>query len=711
MSQSSRSHETVARLKELLFERESREIDTLADRIAELQKRAGSDEQFQDAVTKVLKGALEDVEKSAPYLKDVSEAMAPMVLRTLDRELKSQSRQDQIAGIIYPRLGEIVRSYVASAVRDMMDTINRRLESGLGQNRVGLWLRSRSSGRSMAEQALADTQRLEVVEIFLVRRGSGELIHHWERRPPGVAASARQGDNRDTLISGFLAAITAFAEEAFEADKESLRTVDFDDHRLYIRGSPDVLLAAKCRGTAPEAVEQLLDEALLHVLDAHRRIEREAMAQTSSAGPVDTTHAHETVLTEVAGDLDTRIAERLRSSSRARGARTLKLLAAMIGLPLLAFAGWHYYVGWVTRDLQIRANAALAEIPALKGYPVKAHVERGGNRIWVTGLAPDDATLRTVLGRLKVVAPLAELSDAISVLPTLDVDARLGVEALKRAVNSARRKLGALAADLATASERTAETAEREALTAAEAATRRVIGDLGMDGAAGSGEALERTIARAVVELRTSAERLASLAGVGVQLPAPVPASVVDGAEALTLAADRIVTLVAMLEQRRTVVPVVKEIGTVRDNMAERIADLERRLEQLRPPPPSPRELLAAFARDHAVFFGTEADYRDATAAARALDALAPLVKAAGTSLRIVGYTDETGSAARNSPLAQARADRVLADLVARGVPRAMLIPVGRANGVNLAPGTGADSPNRRVQFEIAFDGERGERP
>ena len=55
--------------------------------------------------------------------------------RTLDQELKSQSRQDQIAGIIYPRLGEIVRSYVASAVRDMMETINRRLESGLGQNR------------------------------------------------------------------------------------------------------------------------------------------------------------------------------------------------------------------------------------------------------------------------------------------------------------------------------------------------------------------------------------------------------------------------------------------------------------------------------------------------------------------------------------------------------------------------------------------------
>lgn len=701
MSQSSRSQETVTRLKELLFERESRELDTLGDRIAELQKRAGSDEHFQHSVAKVLKGALEDVEKSSPQLKDVSDAMAPMVLRTLDRELKSQSRQDQIAGIIYPRLGEIVRSYVASAVRDMMETINRRLESGLGQNRFMLWLRSRSSGRSMAEQALLETQRLEIVEIYLVRRGSGELIHHWERREPGAAPVSGQGSNRDTLISGFLAAITAFTEEAFEADKEALRTVELGDHRLFIRGSPDHLLAAKCRGAAPEAIEELLDEALLHVLDEHQVIEREA-------SEADAALLHEHLLGAVAADLDIQISERLRSTSRARAARRFKVLAVLVGLPLLVFAGWHYYVTWVTQDVLRNVNAALAEIPSLKGYPVRAHVEQGGNRIWVTGLVPDDATLRAVVTEVKARAPAAELTDAISVLPKLDMDARLGVEALNRAVDGARRKLGALATDLAAAQERVTDAQERSALTTVETTTRGAIGDIGK---AGSADELGQSIQRAAKELRSAAEKIGGLAGIDVQWPGAVPTNSTDAAEAVTLAAERITLLVATLEQRRTVVPVFKQIDTVRERMAERIAELERRLEELRPPPPTPRDQLAAFVRGHALFFGSEADYRDPVAAGRTLDALAPLAKAAGVMLRVVGYTDEMGSAARNSPLAQARADRVTSDLVARGVPRATLIAVGRANGVNLAPGAGADSPNRRVQFEIAFDGERGEQP
>lgn len=699
MSQSSKSHETVTRLKELLFDRENRELNSLAGRIAELQARAGSDEQFQHSVAKVLKGALEQVEKSGPQLKDVSEAMAPMVLRTLDRELKSQNRQDQIAGIIYPRLGEIVRSYVASAVRDMMEKINRRLEGGLGRNRFMLWLRSAASGRTMAEQALADTAKLEVLEIYLVRRGSGELIHHWERDQPTTSSAAQHGANRDTLISGFLAAITAFAEEAFEADKESLRTVDFGDHRIYIRGSPDYLLAAKCTGSAPESIEQLLDRALLRVLEEHREIERDL-------GGGDTGAAHEKLLGDLAGDLDAQISERASAASRARTARTLKSLAAIIGLPILAFGAWYYYVSWTTQELQLRANQVLAGIPALKGYPVSAHVERGGSRIWVTGLAPNEETLRTILETLKAAAPSSQLSDAMSVLPTLDVETRLGEEALKRAIDGARRKLGALAADLATAQDRAPDGAEREALAMAEAATRRGAGDINR-GDHRDGE-LVGAVRRAVLELRGAAERLGAVAGVEVRWPADVPNEALDGAASLMLAAERISVLVGVLEQRRAVVPIAKQIDTVRDRMAERIAELEKRLEQLRPPAPTPRAMLAAFISGHAIFFGNDVDYRNSATALSTLDQLAPLVKAAGAIVRIVGYTDETGSATRNSPLAQARADRVLADLVARGSSRSSFIAVGRANGSNLAPGTGAESPNRRVEFEIAFDGEKG---
>ena len=75
--------------------------------------------------------------------------------------------------------------------------------------------------------------------------------------------------------------------------------------------------------------------------------------------------------------------------------------------------------------------------------------------------------------------------------------------------------------------------------------------------------------------------------------------------------------------------------------------------------------------------------------------------------LRIVGFTDETGGSSQNSPLALQRATRVRDELVRLGVPASVLTAVGRANGPNLSPDAGPDSPNRRVQFELVFPGER----
>ncbi len=208
MSQPTRSHETVARLKELLFDQESRELDTLAGRIAELQERAGSDQQFQRSVAKVLEGALEQVEADRQSHLDVSEAMAPMVLRTFRKEMASETTKAQIADIMYPSMGQMVRRYMASAIQDMMEDINRRLDAKFAQNPVLSALRSVFSRRSLAQQAIADAQRLDVVEIYLVRRGSGALIHRWEQIAPGVSSSGdgsvRVGGNRDALISGFL---------------------------------------------------------------------------------------------------------------------------------------------------------------------------------------------------------------------------------------------------------------------------------------------------------------------------------------------------------------------------------------------------------------------------------------------------------------------------------------------------------------------------
>jgi len=131
------------------------------------------------------------------------------------------------------------------------------------------------------------------------------------------------------------------------------------------------------------------------------------------------------------------------------------------------------------------------------------------------------------------------------------------------------------------------------------------------------------------------------------------------------------------------------------------------------PPPPqiqvieqSPREKLMAFANQYALFFSNGTDYLKPGESAAVLDKLAELMRGNTILVRVVGYTDEKGGASRNSPLSQSRAERVRAELIGKGVAANRLVAIGRVDGANLSLAVGSDSPNRRVQFEIGFEGE-----
>ena len=191
------SQQTVSKLKELLFDREARELDelrqqldalsrhqhagseaelrernALARRIDELAERTGGDAQLRRSVARVIDGAILDAE--GVRHDELKKALAPMVRQTFQAEIKLEATQEDLASALYPKIGDMIRRFIASAMRDMMDTINRRLESGLTNNRFMLKLRSLTTGRSMAELALADTQHFTVDELHLIRRGSGE---------------------------------------------------------------------------------------------------------------------------------------------------------------------------------------------------------------------------------------------------------------------------------------------------------------------------------------------------------------------------------------------------------------------------------------------------------------------------------------------------------------------------------------------------------
>lgn len=681
---------------------ESRTLqDKLERRFTELNARTGTPEALRSSVAQVIDDVI--VEARETKQDDLSRALAPMLVKTIKSELKNN--QAEMVEALYPITGQLVKSYVASAMRDLSKRMNRGLQS----NSFMLRLRSLSSGYSLAELRLAETQQLEVEELFLIRRGSGELL---QRFP----ASLQSRSNSDIHMSGVLAAINDFAANAFQSDGGHLRSFDVDDFTLFLRASPVYLLAAKCRGVAAPGVDGLIDDQFLAAVGRLHEAENAGVDQTGSTR----------VLADLKTRLEGRIADRHEELSTAGlPFNPLRALAGMAILALVAGGGWYAWTTWEVEQTRTAARNVIGATEAMHGYPVNLEVGPRGQSVAVSGLAPNDSARSQLMTRLATELPGIVIADrGLAALPAQGPD-------LMPTIASVRKDLGGLEStikrDLAAVEAQTLRAAALRSLDRAQRRLEDALPDLGVLSTLQGGQhrGLVTTVQKAV---DAALSNIATQAG-ALHNRAADPALDTRTREALTASVGQLrkvaLELAGMIGQRP--VPEVPlpasqrsrgdllEVTEAAALAAERVATISAAAVQAasirvpEPPklvPPNARERLQDYATRNAIFFSNSEDYRDGNRAAAIIAEMARLAREAGVLVRVVGYTDERGGQARNTPLAQSRAEKVAQELIARGVPRNRIAAVGRPTGPDLSFSTGPDSANRRVEFEIGFEGE-----
>lgn len=685
----------------------------LTRRLDQVFARAGDDEALTRAVAAVIDRALVDAEKQRH--EPLAQAVAPLVVRTVRAEIRNS--RDEIVEAIYPMTGQMVRAYVASAMKDLVAEVNRRLE----QNPLMLRLRSLTTGRSMAELAIADSQRLQVEELLLVARGSGELIARWPQPHAGQASG-----NHDHVLGGVLTAINSFVSEALESDENALRQIDLGQSTVYLRASPGLLLAAKCSGSAARSVERIIDDEFLATV-----------AQLAPAAGNAATVSEE--LAALGPRLEERIEEKHAELASPGGVSPLKLVAVAIGLPLLAWIGWSTYVRYETDRVREVATAIIETSGDIKGYPTRLMVSPRGKLVTITGLAPS-ADAQTAIGRrLAVALPGSEIDNQLAILPRsapdqtpeiaglrrqlADLTAELPRQIATRALDRASESLAAAAGELDQLAALSAGSSAGGAAASASAAARASVPGVAEarkalaglrsafdpSGSAIDGGAIATRIDAVTAAIADTADRLGRAAhltdgatasrapAVAQKSPASTatdrtPAGFAADAERLAAQAARLSSVATALRQAELV------RAAIPPPPAPDVAAA--------PAPPSAFDRLVQYVRTNAIFFADDTTLRDATVATAQIDRLAALLRESGAFVRIVGYTDGRGSTSRNSTLSQSRALFVLNMLRDRGVPPAQMIAVGRESLLDISPDTGPGSANRRVEFEIGFIGE-----
>jgi outer membrane protein OmpA-like peptidoglycan-associated protein len=756
--------QSVDRLKELLFDNETKSLShlekqlqaltqsetekraELGRRIDEVFERAGTQERFLNNVAAVIDGALRkaEIERHGP----LADAIAPLVVRTIKNEIRNS--KDELVETLYPMTGRMVQAYVASAMKDLANDLNRRLDA----NPVMLRVRSLVTGKSVAELALAETQRFTVEELYLVRRGTGELIGRW---PESSDLSGR-----DHVMSGILAAINDFSSAALSDEGSTLRRIDLGERHLYLRASPLLLLAAKCAGTAPTEVEAVLDDAFLTALEKIQQAGGDAdkIADNATSDP--------TVLGSVSAQLEKSVGGKAPISP-------LKILAWMIGLPLAAWLSWSFYADYRKDRAHSIASEVIARSPAVAGYPIQLDAGDLGQTITVTGLAPSADVREALVSRLRSTLPSSEIRDHLSVLPNALEIMEPQIARLKRELSGLEPEIGRVREEVSgidpkittmrdalariepevakvqqsvsTIDPRVNEVGERVAKIEPEVAKvqgevksleqevqRALIERLVTSAAKRMGEASNsmsylvamidsaqsRDKLRAIVEdigqARAAAEaELKVIASKARPSDDKLAAKIDTIAQMVAASADQLGELMGATataktagnELRSSLTAAAESLAAETDRLAAHsvalghVFALKRSL-----PKPTAREELEAWTRSNAIFFGDATEYRNAARASAALDTLASLILKGDDLVRIVGYTDEKGTIANNSPLSLNRAEKVRGELLSRGVPEHRLVAVGRLDAQRLSPQAGETSPSRRVEFEVGFVGE-----
>ena len=393
----------IVRLKDLLFDSEERRLIEVEKSLEALDGRVGTPQRLELATSEILVEALRRAEVERH--KELAGAIAPLIVAAIKNEIRNS--KDMMVEALYPITGRLVSAAVSSAFRDLVQTLNQRIDHLTSAQRWKFRVQSLLTGRPVSEIALVSANTPRVIRLLFLERGSGRLLASWQQ-------NENEEGNVD-LIGGMIAAITDFARNALGNGAAELRTLDLGGQRIYLRSSPRTIVAAEYSGTVQPDEEKVLDAAFLKLIETH-----------NNAGATS-----EAELGALAGHLSEVHAEPKKSNKAALAA--LALLALVIGFsvrPVLR--------AWQDYKVQNAHQVALAANPNLATYPLQVHVNHDARKIEINGLLTSQKELEQLQNALEPAADTYAFAPNVSFITTT----RSMVD-LEQKLNALEQRLGA----------------------------------------------------------------------------------------------------------------------------------------------------------------------------------------------------------------------------------------------------------------------------
>ena len=394
----------IEQLKTLLFQPEATRLQSLEAELGSLQQYVGNADRLEAATANILVEALERAEVNRP--RELANAIAPTVVSAIRSEIKNS--RELMVEALYPIVGRLVSAAVANAFREMVASLEHRINS---LTSAQLWvgrIKSLVTGRPISEFVLADNPP-QVKRLLIIERGNGRLVADWKRD--------QTPDERADLLSAMVAAILEFSVQAL-AGEGNLQTLDFGGREIALRASPRFILAAECLGPLRPA-----DNARINAVffDAIERIDRGADCDVK-------------MLASLATSIETDELPR-----RATGRRGKVILFGLLAC-VAALLVWLAAVSVTRSLLERRTHATLEQLtttqPLLASFPLRLDFDHGGRSVTVSGVEPSQLATAPLIEALAAAAAPYRIVDRIGLVsgPEQQAAAEAGIAGLQQSL-------------------------------------------------------------------------------------------------------------------------------------------------------------------------------------------------------------------------------------------------------------------------------------
>jgi len=364
-----------------LTDKERKLLASLASAVKRHHDAIGTKSSLERTVSEVVAGA---VAKAEPAERDrLAATLTPAIVNCVRQEIRN-SRHEMVESL-YPMMGRLISAYAANASKELVNRVDRRLESVLTGRYLRLRVKSWIEGIPYKELALREAFGLTVHDLLLIERRTGECLDRWHASP-----DRPMGAENDRLFTSMLSAIAEFSREALKDDKGELREMDFGGSRVFLRVTPSYLIAARCYGKGGETAEAKLDRALRSFLETH--------AGTLQDRRDTVAHRPLHLLPDLAETLKRELRPRPGEYGyRERGPVFTVGVAAVCIILGLGNVGHHVWQRAQAAEIEQTVRQVVRQHEIFLAFPIQVDAPAGGDKVVLTGTAPSPEAIEKLV--------------------------------------------------------------------------------------------------------------------------------------------------------------------------------------------------------------------------------------------------------------------------------------------------------------------------